>query len=152
MVSSLCDVMSWVGSHFLLSADRMDTTEQCNAVISHFNGKFIKTASGALGKKEMKLCVSLSCRLKTLMSVVWLKGVFFCASPPAPSQPLLCKFADSQRKKHSHSGYVPNGQTGDLRLVCICQSSYNGASCPRVLFFNVMMIKFFLMWDANNYD
>ncbi|GLD47021.1 RNA-binding motif, single-stranded-interacting protein 1-like isoform X1, partial [Lates japonicus] len=61
---------------------RMDTTEQCNAVISHFNGKFIKMASGAL----------------------------------APPQPLLCKFADSQRKKHAHSGFVPNGQTGDLRL------------------------------------
>uniref|UniRef100_A0A669EHQ2 RNA binding motif single stranded interacting protein 1 n=1 Tax=Oreochromis niloticus TaxID=8128 RepID=A0A669EHQ2_ORENI len=61
---------------------RMDTTEQCNAVISHFNGKFIKTASGAL----------------------------------APSQPLLCKFADSQRKKHAHGGFVPNGQTADLRL------------------------------------
>uniref|UniRef100_A0A665WU43 RNA-binding motif, single-stranded-interacting protein 1-like n=1 Tax=Echeneis naucrates TaxID=173247 RepID=A0A665WU43_ECHNA len=61
---------------------RMDTTEQCNAVISHFNGKFIKMASGAL----------------------------------APPQPLLCKFADSQRKRHSHSGFVPNGQTGDLRL------------------------------------
>ncbi|XP_061830594.1 RNA-binding motif, single-stranded-interacting protein 1 isoform X2 [Nerophis lumbriciformis] len=61
---------------------RMDTTEQCNAVISHFNGKFIKIASGAL----------------------------------APSQPLLCKFADSQRKKHAHSGFVPNGQSADLRL------------------------------------
>ncbi|XP_039651402.1 RNA-binding motif, single-stranded-interacting protein 1 isoform X2 [Perca fluviatilis] len=61
---------------------RMDTTEQCNAVISHFNGKFIKIASGTL----------------------------------APSQPLLCKFADSQRKKHAHSGFVPNGHTGDLRL------------------------------------
>ncbi|XP_056134121.1 RNA-binding motif, single-stranded-interacting protein 1 isoform X2 [Lampris incognitus] len=65
---------------------RMDTTEQCNAVISHFNGKFIKTASGCL----------------------------------APSEPLLCKFADGQRKKHSHSPLVPNGRTwsreGDLRL------------------------------------
>ncbi|KAM4631258.1 RNA-binding motif, single-stranded-interacting protein 1-like [Polymixia lowei] len=65
---------------------RMDTTEQCNAVISHFNGKFIKTASGTL----------------------------------APSEPLLCKFADGQRKKHTHSPFVPNGRTwtreGDLRL------------------------------------
>ncbi|KAK7898345.1 hypothetical protein WMY93_019198 [Mugilogobius chulae] len=61
---------------------RMDTTEQCNAVIAHFNGKFIKIGTGGL----------------------------------APSQPLLCKFADSQRKKHGHSGFVPNGQTGDLRL------------------------------------
>ncbi|KAM6979796.1 RNA-binding motif, single-stranded-interacting protein 1 isoform 2-T3 [Aplochiton taeniatus] len=65
---------------------RMDTTEQCNAVISHFNGKFIKTAPGTL----------------------------------APSEPLLCKFADGQRKRHTHSSFVPNGRTwtreGDLRL------------------------------------
>lgn len=44
---------------------------------------------------------------------------YSCALPPAPSQPLLCKFADSQRKKHAHSGFLPNGQTGDLRLVCV---------------------------------
>ncbi|XP_029900852.1 RNA-binding motif, single-stranded-interacting protein 1 isoform X2 [Myripristis murdjan] len=65
---------------------RMDTTEQCNTVISHFNGKFIKTASGAL----------------------------------APSEPLLCKFADGQKKKHAHGAFVPNGRTwnrdGDLRV------------------------------------
>uniref|UniRef100_A0A8C6SXB1 RRM domain-containing protein n=1 Tax=Neogobius melanostomus TaxID=47308 RepID=A0A8C6SXB1_9GOBI len=61
---------------------RMDTTDQCNAVIANFNGKFIKIGTGGL----------------------------------APSQPLLCKFADSQRKKHGHSGFVPNGQTSDLRL------------------------------------
>lgn len=36
---------------------RMDTTEQCNAVISHFNGKFIKIASGALGRKKIPLSV-----------------------------------------------------------------------------------------------
>ncbi|XP_010884829.2 RNA binding motif, single stranded interacting protein 1a isoform X1 [Esox lucius] len=38
----------------------------------------------------------------------------------APSEPLLCKFADGQRKRHSHSPYVPNGRTwpreGELRL------------------------------------
>lgn len=33
----------------------MDTTEQCNAVISHFNGKFIKMAPGALGRKLWRL-------------------------------------------------------------------------------------------------
>ncbi|KAG7275079.1 hypothetical protein CRUP_004845 [Coryphaenoides rupestris] len=37
-----------------------------------------------------------------------------------PSEPLLCKFADGQRKKHSHSPFVPNGRTwtrdGDHRL------------------------------------
>lgn len=30
----------------------MDTTEQCHAVISHFNGKFIKIPSGALGRSK----------------------------------------------------------------------------------------------------
>ncbi|KAL1021868.1 hypothetical protein UPYG_G00019080 [Umbra pygmaea] len=38
----------------------------------------------------------------------------------APSEPLLCKFADGQRKRHSHSPYVPNSRTwpreGELRL------------------------------------
>ena len=28
----------------------MESTDKCNAVISHFNGKFIKTAPGTLGK------------------------------------------------------------------------------------------------------
>lgn len=37
--------------YFVLPPARMDTTEQCNAVISHFNGKFIKMASGALGRQ-----------------------------------------------------------------------------------------------------
>uniref|UniRef100_A0A3B3VMK3 RNA binding motif single stranded interacting protein 1 n=1 Tax=Poecilia latipinna TaxID=48699 RepID=A0A3B3VMK3_9TELE len=82
---------------------RMDTTEQCNAVISHFNGKFIKLASGALG----------------------------------PSQPLLCKFADSQRKKHAHSGYVPNGQTGDLRLLFLSSlNNYNNIVVFYFIFFS----------------
>ncbi|KAG8001295.1 Integrin beta-6, partial [Nibea albiflora] len=82
-VERLCVILIMSNCYFTFSLPvRMDTTEQCNAVISHFNGKFIKIASGAL----------------------------------APSQPLLCKFADSQRKKHAHSGFVPNGQTGDLRL------------------------------------
>ena len=35
----------------------MDTTEQCNAVIAHFNGKFIKIASGAMGRKEFHVSV-----------------------------------------------------------------------------------------------
>jgi len=78
---------------------RMDTTEQCNAVISHFNGKFIKTATGGL----------------------------------APSEPLLCKFADGQRKKHTHSPFVPNGRTwtreGDLRLGTMTLT-YDPSSIP----------------------
>ncbi|XP_062303361.1 RNA-binding motif, single-stranded-interacting protein 1 isoform X1 [Osmerus eperlanus] len=65
---------------------RMESTDKCNAVISHFNGKFIKTAPGTL----------------------------------APSEPLLVKFADGQRKRSSHSPFIPSGRTwtreGDLRL------------------------------------
>ena len=41
----------------------MDTTEQCNAVIAHFNGKFIKPAAGSLGEHEFshsgRVCVTL---------------------------------------------------------------------------------------------
>jgi len=65
---------------------RMESTDKCNAVISHFNGKFLKTAPGTM----------------------------------APSEPLLVKFADGQRKRSTHSPFVPNGRTwtrdGDLRL------------------------------------
>lgn len=41
--------LTWVFSK------RMDTTEQCHAVISHFNGKFIKIPSGALGRNKCPL-------------------------------------------------------------------------------------------------
>ncbi|XP_048834290.1 RNA-binding motif, single-stranded-interacting protein 1-like isoform X4 [Brienomyrus brachyistius] len=56
---------------------RMESTEKCDAVISHFNGKFIKLPQGGL----------------------------------APSEPLLCKFADGgQKKRQSQSKYVQNGR------------------------------------------
>ncbi|XP_018597139.1 RNA-binding motif, single-stranded-interacting protein 1 isoform X2 [Scleropages formosus] len=66
---------------------RMESTEKCDAVISHFNGKFIKTPPGV----------------------------------PAPSEPLLCKFADGgQKKRQSQSKYVQNGRgwsrDGEVRL------------------------------------
>ncbi|XP_076880750.1 RNA-binding motif, single-stranded-interacting protein 1 isoform X2 [Brachyhypopomus gauderio] len=35
---------------------RMESTEKCDAVISHFNGKFIKSTSGMLGASEPLLC------------------------------------------------------------------------------------------------
>ncbi|CAF99790.1 unnamed protein product, partial [Tetraodon nigroviridis] len=91
---------------------RMDTTEQCHAVISHFNGKFIKIPSGALGRNKYPLFLFPASNRRLCNCSL------FCVSAPAPapSQPLLCKFADSQRKKHGHGGFVPNGQTGDLRL------------------------------------
>ncbi|KAL4608948.1 RNA-binding motif, single-stranded-interacting protein 1-like isoform X1 [Arapaima gigas] len=66
---------------------RMESTEKCDAVISHFNGKFIKTPTGAM----------------------------------APSEPLLCKFADGgQKKRQNQSKYMQNGRVwsreSDARL------------------------------------
>uniref|UniRef100_A0AAQ5XAU3 RRM domain-containing protein n=1 Tax=Amphiprion ocellaris TaxID=80972 RepID=A0AAQ5XAU3_AMPOC len=56
---------------------RMESTEKCDAVISHFNGKFIKTPAGV----------------------------------PAPSEPLLCKFADGgQKKRQSQNKFGQNGR------------------------------------------
>uniref|UniRef100_A0A9J8D9Q5 RRM domain-containing protein n=2 Tax=Cyprinus carpio TaxID=7962 RepID=A0A9J8D9Q5_CYPCA len=67
---------------------RMESTEKCEAVISHFNGKFLKTPAGVM----------------------------------APSEPLLCKFADGgQKKRQSQNKYVQNGRAwardGETRLV-----------------------------------
>ncbi|XP_040003828.1 RNA-binding motif, single-stranded-interacting protein 1 [Xiphias gladius] len=66
---------------------RMESTEKCDAVISHFNGKFIKTSAGV----------------------------------PAPSEPLLCKFADGgQKKRQSQNKFAQNSRgwarDGDSRL------------------------------------
>ncbi|XP_050603288.1 RNA-binding motif, single-stranded-interacting protein 2 isoform X8 [Macaca thibetana thibetana] len=55
----------------------MESTEKCEAIITHFNGKYIKTPPGV----------------------------------PAPSDPLLCKFADGGPKKRQNQGkFVQNGQ------------------------------------------
>uniref|UniRef100_A0A3Q1I5E7 RNA binding motif single stranded interacting protein 1 n=1 Tax=Acanthochromis polyacanthus TaxID=80966 RepID=A0A3Q1I5E7_9TELE len=75
---------------------RMESTEKCDAVISHFNGKFIKTPAGV----------------------------------PAPSEPLLCKFADGgQKKRQSHNKFGQNGRAwardGDSRLpIALLWSTY----------------------------
>ncbi|XP_026126933.1 RNA-binding motif, single-stranded-interacting protein 1 isoform X5 [Carassius auratus] len=66
---------------------RMESTEKCEAVISHFNGKYLKTPAGVM----------------------------------APSEPLLCKFADGgQKKRQSQNKYVQNGRAwardGETRL------------------------------------
>uniref|UniRef100_A0A8C7YQN6 RNA binding motif, single stranded interacting protein 2a n=1 Tax=Oryzias sinensis TaxID=183150 RepID=A0A8C7YQN6_9TELE len=56
---------------------RMESTEKCEAIIQHFNGKFIKTPPGV----------------------------------PAPTEPLLCKFADGgQKKRQSQGKYLQNGR------------------------------------------
>ncbi|XP_063789720.1 RNA-binding motif, single-stranded-interacting protein 1 isoform X7 [Pseudophryne corroboree] len=66
---------------------RMESTEKCEAVINHFNGKFIKTLPGV----------------------------------SAPTEALLCKFADGgQKKRQSQNKYVQNGRAwpreGEVRL------------------------------------
>ncbi|XP_067880564.1 RNA-binding motif, single-stranded-interacting protein 2-like isoform X5 [Heterodontus francisci] len=56
---------------------RMESTEKCEAIIAHFNGKFIKLQPGV----------------------------------PAPSEPLLCKFADGgQKKRQNQNKYLQNGR------------------------------------------
>ncbi|XP_028993056.1 RNA-binding motif, single-stranded-interacting protein 1 [Betta splendens] len=56
---------------------RMESPEKCDAVIAHFNGKFLKTPAGV----------------------------------PAPSEPLLCKFADGgQKKRQSQNKFAQNGR------------------------------------------
>uniref|UniRef100_H0VBX8 RNA binding motif single stranded interacting protein 2 n=1 Tax=Cavia porcellus TaxID=10141 RepID=H0VBX8_CAVPO len=56
---------------------RMESTEKCEAIITQFNGKYIKTPPGV----------------------------------PAPSDPLLCKFADGGPKKRQNQGkFVQNGR------------------------------------------
>ncbi|KAM5288283.1 RNA-binding motif, single-stranded-interacting protein 2 isoform 2-T2 [Ctenodactylus gundi] len=69
---------------------RMESTEKCEAIITHFNGKYIKTPPGV----------------------------------PAPSDPLLCKFADGGPKKRQNQGkFVPNGRAwprnGDMGGVAL---------------------------------
>ncbi|XP_072506118.1 RNA-binding motif, single-stranded-interacting protein 3 isoform X9 [Notamacropus eugenii] len=56
---------------------RMESTEKCEVVIQHFNGKYLKTPPGV----------------------------------PAPTEPLLCKFADGGQKKRQNQGkYTQNGR------------------------------------------
>uniref|UniRef100_A0AAY4BZB1 RRM domain-containing protein n=1 Tax=Denticeps clupeoides TaxID=299321 RepID=A0AAY4BZB1_9TELE len=56
---------------------RMESTEKCEVVIQHFNGKYLKTPPGI----------------------------------PAPTEPLLCKFADGGQKKRQTQGKFPqNGR------------------------------------------
>uniref|UniRef100_A0A3B4BGV4 RRM domain-containing protein n=1 Tax=Periophthalmus magnuspinnatus TaxID=409849 RepID=A0A3B4BGV4_9GOBI len=77
---------------------RMESTEKCEAIIQHFNGKFIKTPPGV----------------------------------PAPTEPLLCKFADGGQKKRQNQGkYLQNGRpwardsdTMRLTLTVMCSCRF----------------------------
>uniref|UniRef100_A0A8C2VP36 RNA binding motif single stranded interacting protein 2 n=1 Tax=Chinchilla lanigera TaxID=34839 RepID=A0A8C2VP36_CHILA len=75
---------------------RMESTEKCEAIITQFNGKYIKTPPGV----------------------------------PAPSDPLLCKFADGGPKKRQNQGkFGQNGRAwprnGDMGGVAL---TYDPAS------------------------
>ncbi|XP_025058140.1 RNA-binding motif, single-stranded-interacting protein 3 isoform X2 [Alligator sinensis] len=70
---------------------RMESTEKCEVVIQHFNGKYLKTPPGV----------------------------------PAPTEPLLCKFADGgQKKRQNQSKYTQNGRPwpreGEPRFYVTC--------------------------------
>lgn len=47
----------------------MESTEKCDAVISHFNGKFLKTPAGVMGNTEQSLIPSLILSPTLLLSV-----------------------------------------------------------------------------------
>uniref|UniRef100_A0A2R8P240 RRM domain-containing protein n=1 Tax=Callithrix jacchus TaxID=9483 RepID=A0A2R8P240_CALJA len=76
-VISTCILRDTSGTSRGVGFAKMESTEKCKAIITHFNGKYIKTPPGV----------------------------------PAPSNPLLCKFADGGPKKRQNQGkFVQNGQ------------------------------------------
>uniref|UniRef100_A0A8C2I6B4 RNA binding motif, single stranded interacting protein n=1 Tax=Cyprinus carpio TaxID=7962 RepID=A0A8C2I6B4_CYPCA len=84
---------------------RMESTEKCDVVIQHFNGKFLKTPPGV----------------------------------PAPTEPLLCKFADGgQKKRQSQSKYPQNGRPWPREGECFCVS-YRFYSSPYSISTNRMI-------------
>lgn len=50
VLESTCSLLSLLMMLYSVSLFRMESTEKCDAVISHFNGKFIKTPAGVPGK------------------------------------------------------------------------------------------------------
>ncbi|XP_065609975.1 RNA-binding motif, single-stranded-interacting protein 2 isoform X1 [Cyrtonyx montezumae] len=84
---------------------RMESTEKCEAVITHFNGKYIKTPPGVPGR----LYVGVGGTGESTVVGCW--PVTLTVLPTAPPDPLLCKFADGgQKKRQSQGKFVPNGR------------------------------------------
>lgn len=100
---------------FFLS--RMESTEKCEAIIQHFNGKFIKIPPGVPGACQT-LCWSWNCRrccrnlcVSVLIAAFSLSLPLPRVTPPVPTEPLLCKFADGGQKKRQNQGkYLQNGR------------------------------------------
>uniref|UniRef100_A0A672LMI5 RNA binding motif, single stranded interacting protein n=1 Tax=Sinocyclocheilus grahami TaxID=75366 RepID=A0A672LMI5_SINGR len=92
-----------LGGHRLTAG--FSSTEKCDVVIQHFNGKFLKTPPGV----------------------------------PAPTEPLLCKFADGgQKKRQSQSKYPQNGRPWPREGECFCVS-YRYYSSPYSISTNRMI-------------
>lgn len=97
---------------------RMESTEKCEAIIQHFNGKFIKIPPGVPGACQ-RLCffqsgeADLAAAGAQTLCVAALTAAFSlpCVTPPVPTEPLLCKFADGGQKKRQNQGkYLQNGR------------------------------------------
>lgn len=100
------------GIHF-----RMESTEKCEAIIQHFNGKFIKTPPGVPGAwnvcfvLEEPDIVVVGARSLCFCSLLWSLDSLFRVAPSVPTEPLLCKFADGGQKKRQNQGkYLQNGR------------------------------------------
>lgn len=107
---------------FFLS--RMESTEKCEAIIQHFNGKFIKIPPGVPGACQTLCCFQFFLsKDPDIAPAVAETSVFLCwlllslslplprMTPPVPTEPLLCKFADGGQKKRQNQGkYLQNGR------------------------------------------
>lgn len=106
----------------------MESTEKCEAIIQHFNGKYIKTPHGVPG--EFRFCYLLCLflflnpmliRSKNQYSPMRIMLVMVTTSwhddllltpDLVPTEPLLCKFADGgQKKRQSQGKYLQNGRS-----------------------------------------
>lgn len=106
---------------------RMESTEKCEAIIQHFNGKYIKTPPGVQGEfsggfffvlflnlRLSRLSLFIQHQDNSLIKTVlenWVLSPVWKTSGSAPSEPLLCKFADGgQKKRQSQGKYLQNGR------------------------------------------
>ncbi|KAK2515951.1 hypothetical protein Q9233_013950 [Columba guinea] len=129
---------------------RMESTEKCEVVIQHFNGKYLKTPPGLPGPPTLSSLHYTStgddsCAKDVVLDVPLLNSLPFLAKAnetgfvyglessqkneagnhqvllqckkwlirlrSAPTEPLLCKFADGgQKKRQNQSKYTQNGR------------------------------------------
>ncbi|KAL6062390.1 hypothetical protein STEG23_037988, partial [Scotinomys teguina] len=119
----------------------MESTEKCEVVIQHFNGKYLKTPPGipatcskrsfydegqihtypqtsgflylypTLSNRQVLLQRRLANGNRENNELFALLEFEFWGKEAAPSEPLLCKFADGgQKKRQNQSKYTQNGR------------------------------------------